>query len=150
MTQSTIFRFLVVASLLFAIFGSLMDHLAPALLPTTLSNAYNVHLSAEDPSLPIIIGMLAFAILLFVAALLATVGLLLFKWWGRPLSVWISVLSLLSYPFLGAMLFSGWALMFTEVATMMWGAVLAMAYYSDVRLRFESDAGSLVHGTRKP
>ena len=138
MNQAAIFRFLVLASLLLAVLGSLVDLFVPGLFPKELDEAYEAFL-AEEPELWIALAMGVFAIVLFVGAIAGTVGLLLFKRWSRGFSFWLTVLSVASYPFLGPFMSSGWSFMLTELGMILWGAALAMAYFSELRLRFDGE-----------
>lgn len=108
MNQTAIFRCLILASLVLAVLGSLVDFLMPDLFPKEIDEAYTAYL-AEEPELWVALAMGAFAIIVFVGAIVGTVGLWLFKRWSRGLSFWLTVVSMASYPFLGPVLYSGWA-----------------------------------------
>ena len=142
MNQSAIFRFLIVATIALAVLGGTVDLLAPGLLPSALDEAYEAYLATEEPTLSFVIALGGVSLVLLIGAVVGTIGLLLFKRWARWLSLWLSVLSALIYPFLGPVLYSGWATMFTETSMMLWGAALAMAYFSEIKVRFESDVAS--------
>jgi urea transporter len=131
-----IFRVLIISSLVLAIFGGVIDEVIPDLLPKVLDDAWDSYDSEEQSwaSIAIIGG---FALVLLVVGLVATIGLLLLRRWARPLALWTTVISVVMYPLLGAMVYSAWALMLTESATVMWGAALAMAYFSELRTHFE-------------
>lgn len=73
---------------------------------------------------------------LVVAWLVGLVGLLLFKAWGRALSLYSTAASLLVYPLMGSSLSWGVESSLYEFSTMLWGAILALAYFSPVRVRF--------------
>jgi hypothetical protein len=137
MNQSTLFRFLVVASILLALLGPFVDLLVPGLLPSALEDAYESHLATAELDIPFALAFGGFSLILLIGAVAGTVGLLLFKRWSRPFSLWLSVLSMPSYPLMGPVLYSGWSLMITGFSLMLWGAALAMAYFSDVSTRFE-------------
>ena len=144
MNQTTLFRFLVLASIAVAVLGSLVDSIVPGLLPTPLEDAYETYLATEEPSMSLALTLGGFTIVLLLGTLVGTVGLLLFKPWGRPLSLWTSVLAMFSYPFIGPVLCSGWAAMLTETSMMLWGAALAMAYFADIKVRFETGFANTV------
>jgi hypothetical protein len=140
MNQATIFRFLVVTSIALAVLGALVDSIVPGLLPTVLEEAYETYVAAEEPTMSHALTLGGLALVLLIGTAVGTIGLLLFKPWGRQLSLWLSVLAMLSYPFLGPAVYSGWATMLTETSMMLWGAALAMAYFAEIKLRF-IDAG---------
>ena len=73
---------------------------------------------------------------LFVPWLVALVGLFRFKRWGRSLALYSTILSLLIYPFVGADLSSGLESALYETHATLWGAILAIAYFSPISARF--------------
>ena len=70
------------------------------------------------------------------------VGLFLLKRWGRALSLGITVLGLPLYLLTGPTLLSPLEAMLTDASTLVWGACLALAYYSSVAGRIEAGAAS--------
>ena len=150
MNQATIFRFLVVASLAIAVLGSSVDSFVPGLLPTVLEDAYEAYAAAEEPTMSRALTLGGLALVLLIGTVVGTIGLLLFKPWGRHFSLWLSVLAMLSYPFLGTVVYSGWATMLTETSMMLWGAALAMAYFAEIKVRFEKNiANNTMQSTRE-
>lgn len=145
MNQTAIFRFLILASIVLAMLGSLVDLFMPGLVPQVLNDAYETY-AAEEPSLWLALTMGVSALILLVGVIVATIGLWLFKRWSRGLSFWLTVFSVVIYPFLGPVLYSGWALMLTEIGMMLWGAALAMAYFSELSLRFEGEGARVLAG----
>lgn len=139
MSQTTIFRFLVVASIAAAVLGACVDTFVPSLLPAALGDAYEAYVAAEEPTMSHALVFGGLAIVLLVGVVIGTIGLLLFKPWSRSLSLWLSVLGTLSYPSLGPVVYSGWAAMLTETSMMLWGAALAMAYFAEIKVRFAKD-----------
>lgn len=137
----TTFRLLIIISLVVAVLGSMLDALMPGLLPAELARAYESVEIIENQALPSVLLMLVALVLLLVAGLVATIGLLFFKPWSRSLALWTSVLAVLAYPLLGPAVYSSWAYMLIEVSMITWGAVLAMAYYSEVRSQFDRKSG---------
>lgn len=71
-------------------------------------------------------------------------GLFLFKRWARSLSLWLTVAGLLLVPFAGATLAWGLESALWEASTLLWGAILVVAYWSPVRAAF-GDADALAH-----
>ena len=73
---------------------------------------------------------------LVAAWLVGLVGLFRFKVWGRSLSLYSTVASVLVYPLMGSSLSWGVESSLYESSTMLWGAILAIAYFSPVSARF--------------
>ena len=73
---------------------------------------------------------------LVVAWLVGLVGLFRFKSWARTLSLYSTLASFLVYPLLGASLSSGLESTLFEASTTVWGAILALSYFSAVSSRF--------------
>lgn len=70
------------------------------------------------------------------------VGLFTLRRWGRTLSLGITVLGLPLYLLTGPTLLSPLEAMLTDASTLVWGACLALAYYSPVAVRMEGGARS--------
>lgn len=139
MKQSTLFRSLILVGLAFSIIGSGLDFFVPSLVPTEITDAYDSYTDTQEPGLAWILTLGIGGLILIIVGIASTIGLLLFKPWSRRLALWLSVLSLLMYPLLGPVIYSGWAYMLLETSMVMWGAALAMAYFSELAVRFEPD-----------
>lgn len=133
----TVFRAFIVASILTSLLGATLDLLVPSLIDVDLSAAYDTYTSEDPTSVALIIAMGVFALVLLVLAIASSIGMYLLKQWSRRLALWATLLSLLMYPPLGSTLSSGWAVMLVEISMMLWGAVLAMAWFSELRVHFE-------------
>lgn len=81
------------------------------------------------------VGVVALAI-----TIVGYVGLFLLKRWGRGLSLGITVLGLPLYLLTGPTLLSPLEAMLSDTSLMVWGACLALAYYSPVAARMEGGA----------
>jgi hypothetical protein len=80
-----------------------------------------------------------FVAILFLALTLAgMVGLYKFKLWGRTLSLYTTIAGLLQYVLVGPTLTGAMEHLFSEAGTMLWGALLAIAYYSPLSEQFLS------------
>jgi urea transporter len=132
-----IFRTLIVAGVGIGILGASIDLIVPGNIPDVLNDAYETYI-AEDPAVTtaLIVGLITLFVL--AAGITSTIGLLLLKPWSRRVALWTTLVSLLTYPALGAMIFSGWATMLLEASMALWGAALAMTYFSELKPRFES------------
>ena len=129
----TIFRILIIFSFLLGIASAAIDFIIPNLIPSSVTQAY---LNVPTPVLFENPLGLAFLAALLLLASVSTIGLLFFKRWARMLSLYTTVLGFSLYPFFGLTLASGWASALSELSTTIWGAVLAIAYYSSLSERF--------------
>ena len=137
--QIAVFRTLIVLGLVLSIVGSIIDLVMPGLLPESLTKAYEAYAASDAPMTAIIVAGIV-SIGLLVLAVIATVGLLVLQPWARTLALWSTAVSFLLYPLLGAVLQSGLALMLNSIALTLWGAALAMTFYSDLKSRFQRPA----------
>lgn len=141
MSNTVLFRLFIVAGFVLGCAGSGVDFLVPGLMPHEVREAVSAY--AQGRSIPIwealALGLLM--VVIVVAGLASTVGLFLLRRWARGLALWASVVSLLTYPALGPMVFSGWAFLLLEVSMALWGAALAMAYFSELKSNFSSERG---------
>lgn len=64
-------------------------------------------------------------------------GLYLFKPWGRKFSLATTLLGLPINVLLGTSVYTPIEAMFYDASSMLWGAILAVAYFSPVKTRFE-------------
>jgi hypothetical protein len=109
-----------------------------ALLPGDYSAALAAAYESEPPPAllgnPALFGAIATALVaLYVVGL---VGLFFFQRWARGVSVYGTVVGLALFPFLGPSLASGAATSMSEAASVLWGVILACAYFSPVSARF--------------
>lgn len=83
------------------------------------------------------------AMVLLVGFVTGLIGLFRLKPWGRTLSMYSTLLGLLLSLVSGPSLSAGIETALVEASTVLWGAILALAYYSPVSQRFTSiDEGS--------
>lgn len=135
----TIFRSLIIFSVLLGIASAAIDAIVPNLIPSSLAQAY------ENVPTPAIFDnplWLAFLVVFLLLASASTLGLLFFKRWARMLSLYTTVFGYVIYPFLGLTLASGWANALSEVSATIWGAVMAIAYFSSLSERFAKEQKS--------
>jgi urea transporter len=131
MTESK-FRLLIWLNIALTLAGA-----SAALLPNTFSIELEAAFKNEPASWPwmsdwVLAGIAALFLIAWIANI---VGLLLFKRWARALALFTTLASLLLLTS-GSSLFTGLESAFYEAATLCWGAVLALAYYSPVSERF--------------
>lgn len=136
MKQIPIFRSVILGSICLAILGEFLDFFVPGTLPPALEDAYAAY-SVQDveQSLALVLGVLA--LLMAMAGIALTLGLLLLKPWSRSLALGVTILSCALYPLFGLTLYSGWAFLLVQASTLLWGMALAMAYFSDLKVHFE-------------
>ena len=136
MPQPLIFRSLVILSLILEVAAEGVDLLFPDIISHELANAVEKEpMSDIFENHPFI--SLAILIPYLVAAFAGIIGILLFKHWGRALSLYSTVLGCFIFPFLGSIASSGLSYTLDEAAYTLWGAALASAYFSPISERFK-------------
>ncbi len=128
MTQKS-FRALI---LLYIALG--VASIAAAFLPTGYSQELtdavdNEPMSALLENLWLMFGLV---VPLLLAAFAGMYGLFMFKRWGRWLSLYSTLAGLIVFPLFGPSLQGGIESALYEASTMVWGAILALSYYSAV------------------
>jgi hypothetical protein len=100
----------------------------------------DTYANEPEPQIMRNIGLLlSLAIPLFVAFVAGFIGLFLFKSWGWILSLFATAASLALLLFLGPTLSSALESVLFEASSLIWGAVLALAYYSPISIHFSFD-----------
>lgn len=74
---------------------------------------------------------------LLLVWLVGLVGLFRFKKWARPVCLSSTLAAFLVIPFLGPQLSSGLESALFEASGVLWGAILALSYFSAISDRFE-------------
>jgi hypothetical protein len=140
------FRILLVAHIVTLLLGTIAGTAFPQLLPSSLIEAYQ---AAGSESLLERPWIWAVVIPLAVAVLAGYLGLFLWRAWGRTLSLASTLAGLALYPLMGASVASWAESSLLDASSILWGAVLALAYFGPVSSRFQtggpSRAGAL-HG----
>jgi hypothetical protein len=127
-------------SLSLEIIEILLDVSFDGLIPRTLKVSYDAWETSARPSDSAMQwAIVLFGFGLFVVGIVATFGLIFFKRWGRVLAIGQSLLAVAFYPIWGSVIMSGWTEMLSLTSEMLWGAGLAMAYFSDIKERFQPD-----------
>ena len=83
---------------------------------------------------------LAWGVLLMgltIAYVIALVGLFGFKHWSRPLALTVTALGIVANLFLPPSLSSGIESVLSDTISTLWGAILAVSYFSAISARFE-------------
>jgi hypothetical protein len=110
-----------------------------AFAPTGYSQALSEAFDTEPP--PALVDnlglLLAVGLPLAAAAMAGIIGLYMFKAWGRLLSLVSTIGGLIVIAFTGPALYSAAEYLLWEASALVWGAVLALSYYSPVATHFE-------------
>ena len=130
-----LFRLLIVGGFAIGLAGALIDLLIPALVPETLKTA--LESLDEEWSVPRIVATGVLCMGGLVVGVASTVGLYLFKPWSRRLALVVTILGFSGYFLFGPTVQSALSTMLIDASMMIWGGVLAMAYYSDLGGRFK-------------
>jgi hypothetical protein len=80
--------------------------------------------------------MLALFIPYLVVTVAGMVGMVRFRSWGRSVSFWSTVVGFALCSFFGVDLSSSWAMALGQTGEMLWGALLALAYFSPLSREF--------------
>jgi hypothetical protein len=138
----TTFRFRLLLSLYIAVSAAAI--VAPYIAPGALSPAIQAALDNEPTPFLSTYPALALALILpaAIAVCAGTLGLFLFKPWARTFSLVGTIAVIPAFFFFGVSVYSGLEMALVDVSAMLWGAVLAMAYYSPVSSRFAVPASS--------
>jgi hypothetical protein len=80
--------------------------------------------------------MLGLVLPFLLAVAAGLYGLYMFKRWGRALSAYTTGLGLVVFGFSGPSLYGGVEYALFEASALLWGAILALSYYSSVSAEF--------------
>ena len=134
----SVFRFLIIAGLITGIAAGVVDSAIPGLIPAVLADAQKQWTEAQELPAGWVLISAIYMLVMFIGAIASTIGLFVFKPWARSVALWVTLLSTPGYLLLGAEARSGWSAMLEDTSSMMWGGMVAMAYFSDLRSRFET------------
>lgn len=135
MSSSSLFRFVLIAGLIFAIIGVVAGISLSDTLPTILQD-YLTQMENEDMSSVEAILLLLAMLAVFLLLPISTIGLWKFKSWARTLYVVITVAFIPFYPALGPVVMNGWEAMFSDIALILEGILLAMMFTGEVSQKF--------------
>jgi hypothetical protein len=135
MTPS-LYRTFLIAALVLGLLGSLFDVLVPSALPPEFVKLQE---SLEQaPSATTVVLMTLFGLVALALLIAATIGLYLFRPWAPLTALLATVIVIPLAVALGPTVVSGWSAAFTELSSTLWGAVLALTYFSPLKERFVS------------
>jgi len=146
MSQKT-FRTLILLYVALIVSSTFSAFFLPGGYSQELSDALD-----NEPTPPILENLwLMFVLMapLVLAALAGMYGLYMFKQWGRSLSLYSTLAGLVLFPFFGPSLFGGLENALVEASSMVWGAILALSYFSTISASFGAN-NSLKSDAAKP
>jgi hypothetical protein len=111
-----------------------MDMLLPNLISPSLKQMAENEPFSTGAESAWFVGFIVLGIVYFICF----IGLFFFKKWARAGALYSTVMSLCLYPFFGVSVMSGWAVALDEASMVLWGAVLAIAYFSPLQSQFIS------------
>ncbi len=135
MSATSLFRTVLIASLIFTVFTAGAGESFFGTLPPVLQN-YLAQIEPEDMSNNKI--ALFIAGLLFVLMLSTPVGLWKFKSWARTSQVVFYILFILSVSSLPAVVMNSWEAMFAYTTLTLGGALIAMMFTGEVGQKFNA------------
>lgn len=128
------FRRLLIASLVFGLAAAFFDTIFPSAIPEALLQA---QVANDSPaSTPMLIYFLLTALIGLVSYLAALIGLFTFRPWAPRVALFTTALLTLTLPAIGVSISSGWSLALTEFSSILWGVVLALVYFSPIKEKF--------------
>ena len=136
------FRFLVVTSFLMSLSGLFFELVIPNPAAEFL-RPFQDYAPANPKAIYIagvVIGLIA-----FIFQTVSLIGLYLFKTWSRLLALMSIVLMPFCGPLMGYSVVSGGSEALTSIANIIFGGVIALAYYSPLRRAFSRQRGKSTH-----
>jgi hypothetical protein len=132
------FRGLLLSAWLLSVAAMVVDVVFPELLPDDLhSVASNLPPPVGIDSVPFaIVGLVGGAALIFLV-IATSAGLWLFQPWARSCSLWATIITVPLLMWAGPGVSSGVGNALNYGSVVLWGAVLAVAYWSPLAVRFE-------------
>ena len=140
MSATSLFRTVLIAGLVFTIVGAIAGINLSDTLPPILQD-YLTQIESEDISTSKAIFYFFLALVLILLPI-STIGLWKFKSWSRTLYVVISVGFIPFYPIVGAVVMNGWEAMFSDIALILEGILLAMMFTGEVGQKFKIKSNS--------
>jgi hypothetical protein len=116
--------------------GAAVDLLFPSSVPHALREAA-VQGYLDHSRTGIFMWLFTIGALVGAACLVGAIGLLFSRPWSRPVALWSTILATAIYPFLNSgVVLSGWSMALLLASQLLWGAALALAYFSEASLYF--------------
>jgi hypothetical protein len=136
MQITSLFRIVLISGLIVAIISIIAGVSLSDTLPPILQD-YLLQIENEDISnTELVLFFIATPILLILLPI-STIGLWKFKSWARTLYVVISVAFIPLYPVIGPVVMNGWEAMFSDIALMLEGVLIAMMFTGEISKKFK-------------
>ena len=134
----TAFRFRLLLSLYIVVSAAAL--VASVYSSDLISPAIQAAIDAEPVAWDVANLPLSMSIILPLAigSVAGLIGMFMFKPWARTFSLVFTVAGLILLPFMGTVVLSQVDYVMSELAAMVWGAILALAYYSPVSSLFST------------
>jgi uncharacterized membrane protein (DUF485 family) len=129
------FRWLVTAHVVVTILAIIVTFAGESSLPEPLRDYVAAQYEADLTASKIVIA--AIGIPLIIALAVSIIGLYLFWWFARPLSVIVWAIGLILQPFAGPYVDWGLAVSLYELAALLMGVVLAVIYITPAKVWFD-------------
>ncbi len=128
------FRILIICYVVSLIVVAIETQYFPAQVSDELSVVYAKEAIQPLVSSPAI--FLVLSVIALVAIVAPPAALFFFRKWGRWSGLCATAAMFVALPFLGPSLTSGFGTAVSQLSAMLWGAILALAYFSSVRSDF--------------
>ena len=132
-----LFRDLLIAYLVLSMFSVALNQVFGNLMPEAILHAR--HDSYKNLSPLSINSILFFSLVAFVGGIVSVIGLYLFRPWAPRLAVIVTVLALFIWPIQGFNVSTGYSTVLSSLSTTIWGAILAIVYFSPLKERFSAN-----------
>lgn len=131
----TLFRAFIVGAFIMELinFGILIG--LPDLIPLQVRQAEEAALEAL-PGSHAALQLISWFLVLFTT-LFGMYALYRLKPWARRFNLIVTIGAVMLFPMMTFSISSGWALVFDKLAAYMWGAALAIAYFSPIKSYFK-------------
>lgn len=133
MITKTSFRVLLVSSVACELFAIIRSSTTEGFLPAE-HRVYLQKTAADVGEREI--ALLALGVPVLLLGILAAIGLYKFWSWARTLALAVTVLGLALFPLIKVIVELGWVGLFSDAASLLWGAVLALAYVPPIGENF--------------
>ncbi len=137
MSATSLFRTVLVASLVFVIIEVIAGISLSDTLPPILQN-YLAQIKGEDISTGKAILYISVLLVVLILLPISIIGLWKFKSWARTLNVVISIAFIPFQPAIGPVVMNGWEAMFGYIALTLGGVLLAMMFTGEVNQKFKA------------
>jgi len=135
MSDKNIFRSIVLLSLLLSVGSGLYDLVfSSELIDALWAVAYESDLDSQSDG---IVMNIIYATI-FLLLILAMVGLLLFKWWGRVAFLLCGIVGFPVIAMSGPQIYSGMSGVLYDLSNILSGVILVLIYYGPISIYFKN------------